>query len=191
MADRRAFAVGLLLVLLLAPAAAWAGDYRQSAGSRLAFAGEYDGEVFTGRFQDFDTVLHFDPAYPQDARLDVVVELASVDSDSRERDDTLRDAAFFAVARFPQARYTASGFLPQGDGRYLAHGLLQLRSTSAPVTLRITWHPGARPVLEARATVSRTRFGVGGGDWADTTLLPDGIAVSAKVLLVPAAAPAD
>lgn len=120
-----------------------------------------------------------------------MVQLASVDSDSRERDETLRDAAFFAVARFPQARYTASGFEPQGDGRYLAHGLLQLRGATAPVTLRLTWHPGARPVLEARATVSRTRFGVGGGDWADTALIPDAIAVSAKVLLAPTAAQAD
>lgn len=183
MAERRARATALSAALLLASPLAWADDYRQAAGSRLAFAGEYDGAVFTGRFPDFETKVRFDPASPQDARLDVAVRLASVDSDSRERDDTLRDAAFFAVEHFPEARYTAHGFVPLGGGRYLAHGQLQLRGTTAPVTLRLTWRPGVRPLLEARATVSRLRFGVGAGDWADTTLMPDAIAVSAKVVL--------
>ena len=187
MADFHALARRLApaLALLLVPIPGWAADYAQAAGSTLAFAGEYDGEVFTGRFPGFDTTLHFDPARPGSARLEVVVPLASVDTGSRERDDTLRDAAFFAVARFPAARYTASGFVPQADGSFLAHGTLELRGATAPVTLRLAWHPGPRPVLEARASVSRTRFGVGGGDWADTTLLPDAIAVSARVVLAP------
>lgn len=189
MADRRARAA--LLACMWLPALAPAADFRQGDGSRLAFAGEYDGAVFAGRFEDFDTRLRFDAARPQDARLDVVVSMASVDSDSHERDETLRDAAFFAVSRFPEARFTASGFVPQDDGGYLAHGRLQLRGTTAPVTLRIAWQPGARPVLQARATVSRLRFGVGEGDWADTTLLPDAIAVSAKVVLDPVPAPVD
>ena len=29
-------------------------------------------------------------------------------------------------------------------------------------------------------------FGVGGGEWADTGLIPDAIAISTKVMLVPA-----
>ena len=185
MADRRAPAGLLAIALLLAPWAAQAADYRQAAGSTLAFAGEYDGEVFAGRFAEFDTTLHFDPAHPGSARLDVVVPLASVDTDNRDRDETLRDAAFFAVSRFPAARFTAAGFVPQADGGFLAHGTLELRGVAAPVTLRLAWRPGPRPVLEARASVSRTRFGVGGGDWADTTLLPDAIAVSARVVLDP------
>ena len=191
MADRRTTAAALWVALLLAPACALAGDYRQVAGSRLAFAGEYDGAVFTGRFETFDTTLRFDPARPGEARLDVVVAMDSVDSDSRERDETLRDAAFFAVAQFPEARFTASGFVPQGDGQYLAHGSLRLRGTTAPVTLRLAWQPGPRPVLEARGTVARLRFGVGGGEWADTSLVPDPIAISAKVLLAPVPAEAD
>lgn len=171
-----------LLVLAYLPAIGVAADYRQAPGSRLAFAGEYDGETFTGTFPAFETTLRFDPAHPEDARLDVVVPLTSVDTGSGERDEMLRDAAFFAVARYPEARYTAAGFRSEGDGRYVAEGTLQLRGVSAPVTLRMTWHAGERPVLEARAAVSRTRFGVGSGDWADTAMLPDAIAVSARVV---------
>lgn len=45
---------------------------------------------------------------------------------------------------------------------------------------------GPQPVLNGKATVKRLDFGVGGGDWADTGLIPDAIAVSTKVVLQPA-----
>ena len=178
----RTHQVALALALASVPFSALAEDYCQVAGSTLAFAGEYDGETFTGTFPDFRTTLRFDPDHPEDARLDVVIPLANVDTNSSERDDTLRDAAFFAVAQHPEAHYTAKGFREDGEGGYVAEGMLELRGVSAPVTLRMEWQPGERPVLEARASVSRTRFGVGSGDWADTSMLPDAIAVSAKVV---------
>lgn len=182
MTDRATrFAFGLAVLLL--PCSALAEDYRQAAGSTLAFAGEYDGETFTGTFPGFRTTLRFDPGRPEDARLDVVIPLSGVDTKSSERDEMLRDAAFFAVARHPEARYTASGFRADGKGGYVTEGTLELRGVRAPVTLHLQWHPGERPVLEARAAVSRTRFGVGSGDWADTSMLPDAIAVSARVVL--------
>ena len=181
MRDR--IACALLLVAALLPPGAQAADYTQAPGSTLAFAGEYDGEVFAGRLPGFHTTLAFDPARPGEARLDVVVPLAGVDPGSAERDDMLRDAAFFAVSRFPQARYTATGFRALGDGQFVAEGTLDLRGVRAPVTLQLQWMPGEQPVLQARASVSRSRFGVGGGDWADTTVLPDAIAISARVVL--------
>ena len=54
---------------------------------------------------------------------------------------------------------------------------------SKPVTLTFTWTPGAQPVLNGKATVKRLDFGVGGGDWADTALIPNEVAVSTKVVL--------
>ena len=65
-------------------------------------------------------------------------------------------------------------------------GTLSLRGVSKPVTLTFTWTPGDKPVLAGKATVKRLEFGVGEGDWADTDLLPNEIAVSTKVFFVPA-----
>lgn len=172
---------------LALPAAAT--DYVQAQGSRLAFASQFEGESFAGRFPGFSTRLHFDPARPQDARLDVAIPLAGAVSGNRDRDDALRGADFFHVARFPQARYRATGFRHLGGDRYAADGLLSLRGIEKPVTLEFTWTPGPRPLLVGRATVSRLAFGVGGGDWADTTMLPDAIAVSTRVVFEPAPVP--
>jgi polyisoprenoid-binding protein YceI len=173
-------------LLLPATASLHAREYAQAPGSTLAFAGEFDGEVFTGRFPEFHTRVRFDPAAPGDARIAVDIPLASVDTGSGERDDTLRSRDFFSVVRFPEATWVAEGVQALGKGRYRAEGTLTLRGVSRPVPLEFTWTPGDRPVLEGRATVSRLAFGVGGGDWADTGVLPDAIAVSTRVVLEPA-----
>jgi hypothetical protein len=41
-------------------------------------------------------------------------------------------------------------------------------------------------VLTGKATVKRLDFNVGGGDWADTELLPNDVAISTKVVFTPA-----
>ncbi|MGH8084065.1 MAG: YceI family protein [Lysobacter sp.] len=171
--------------LLLAAAPAFAADYVQAPGSTLAFATQYDGEVFSGHFGQFTTTVSFDPQRPEAAKLDVVIPLASAGTANPDRDQTLLGADFFNAAKFPQARYSATGFRALGDGMYAADGTLTLRGVSHPVTLTFSWTDGANPVLSGKATVQRLDFNVGGGDWADLSLIPNAVAVSTKVNLQP------
>jgi len=174
----------LLAALLLAGLPAHAANYIQAPGSRLAFAGTYQGEKFTGRFNGFATRLSFDPRQLANARLDVVIPLASVAISNPDYTSELRGAAFLNTSKFPQARYTATRFRALGGNRYAADGTLSLRGVSNPVTLEFTWTPGARAVLVGKATVRRLAFGVGGGEWADTSLIPDNVSISTRVVLV-------
>jgi polyisoprenoid-binding protein YceI len=175
-----------IFAALLAAAPAYAADYTQAPGSVLAFAGTYEGEAFTGRFPGFVTRLSFDPAQLAASRLDVTIPLATASTGNSDYDGEMRGSAFFNAAKFPQARYTATKFRALGGNQYAADGTLSLRGVTKPVTLTFTWTPGAKPVLAGKATVKRLDFGVGEGDWADTALLPNEIAVSTKVLLLPA-----
>lgn len=173
-----------LLALLSTPAVA--ADYVQAPGSTLAFAGKYQGEVFVGRFPGFTTRLSFDPQRLEGARLEVTIPMATATTRNPDYDGEMRGASFFDAARFPQATYVATRFRALGGNRYAADGTLTLRGASKPVTLTFEWTPGARPVLFGRAAVPRLAFGVGGGQWADTGLIPDAIAVSTRVVLSPA-----
>jgi polyisoprenoid-binding protein YceI len=171
----RAWVLALAAGACLAGAPAFAADYVQAPGSSLIFASRYQGEVFTGQFAKFSTRLSFDPQQLADARLDVVIALASASSANDDRDAALQSADFFDTAKFPQAHYRASKFRHLGGNR-----------NSQPVTLTFTWTPGAQPLLSGKATVQRLDFGVGAGDWADLELIPNGVAISTKVLLTPA-----
>ena len=173
--------------MLALSSTAFAASYVQAPGSTLTFASSYQGEVFTGRFPGFATTLSFDPKQLASSKLDVTIPLASATTGVEDYDSELRGDAFFNSTKFPQARYTATKFRALGGNRYAADGILSLRGASKPVTLTFTWTPGAKPVLAGKATVKRLDFGVGGeGDWADTELLPNAIAISTKVVLQPA-----
>ena len=173
------------VAFLVAAPAAFGADYTQSAGSTLTFAGNYQGEVFTGRFPGFATRLSFDPKQLATARLDVVIPLASATTGNADYDGEMRGPSFFNSGKFAQARYSATKFRSLGGNQYAADGALSLRGVSKPVTLSFTWTPGASPVLAGKATVKRLDFGVGDGDWADTGTIPNEIAISTRVILQP------
>ena len=174
------------LVAMMSATPAMAADYVQAPGSTLVFASKYDGEVFTGKFAGFTTTMSFDPARLETSKLDVVIPLTGASTGNGDRDSTLSGADFFNVAKFAQARYTATKFRSLGGNQYAADGNLSLRGVSKPVVLTFTWTPGAQPVLAGKATVKRLDFGVGAGDWADTGSIPNEVAVSTKVVLKPA-----
>jgi polyisoprenoid-binding protein YceI len=179
---RKSLSVALLALVAMPAVAA---DYVQAPGSALAFGGMYQGEPFSGRFPGFATTLSFDPQQPAAAKLDVTIPLATATTANADYDGELRGAAFFDSAKFPQAHYRATGFRSLGGNQYAADGTLSLHGVDKPVTLTFTWTPGAQPVLAGKATVRRLDFGVGGGDWADTSLIPNEIAISTRVVLTP------
>ena len=174
----------LACALLACAAFAQAADYVQAAGSSLQFATSYQGEPVTGRFPGFRTTLRFDPGRLADARLDVVIPLATATTGNEEYDPELT-GAFFESKRFPQARYIATKFRALGGNRYAADGTLSLHGASKPVTLTFTWTPGSAPVLAGKATVKRLDFGVGGGDWQATDLVPNAVGITTKVVFAP------
>lgn len=175
----------LALAALLADPAA-AADYTAAEGSTLGFRGEAQGEPFDGRFQRFDARIRFDPAALGTSRFEVEIPLESADSQNAERDDTMKGDDFFAVGAHPLARYEASAFRDLGGGRFAADGQLTLRGSTRPVVLEFTWTAGAQPVLEGQATLDRTAFGVGGGDWADPGTIAHAVQVNTRLVLAPA-----
>lgn len=175
----------LSAALAMAAAPALAADYVQIKGSTLGFSGNYQGEAFNGRFPGFATVFSFDPAKLATSRLTVVIPLVNATAGNPDYDSELRGSAFFDSKKFPQARYTATKFRSLGGSRYAADGALSLRGVSKPVTLTFTWTAGTQPVLAGTAVVKRLDFGVGNGEWADTSVIPNEIRVDTKVLFRP------
>jgi len=167
-------------LLLAGPAVA--ADYVQATGSTLTFSGKYQGDTFNGKFPGFATVFSFDPAKLDLARLTVVIPLATATAGNPDYDSELRGASFFNSPKFPQARFIATKFRSIGGNNYAADGTLTLRGVGKPVTLNFSWTAGAKPVLAGTAVVKRLDFGVGGGDWADTKVIPNEIKIATKVV---------
>lgn len=178
---KRTFAALAIALLCLAPLLAKASDWVQAPGSRLAFAGQYQGEIFTGTFPGFSTRLHFDPANPASARLEVTIPMANATTGNSDYDGEMRGASFFNSAAFGQARFQAEGARRLDNGHYEMDGRLTLRGISKPVRFTFEWVDGPQPMLVGRARVQRLDFDVGLGEWADTRMIPNIISVATRV----------
>ena len=174
-----------ILLLALLPMAVFARDWRvDTAKSTLTFSGTYQSGPFTGKFGKFDAAISYDEADLSKAKFDVKVDVASVDTQSSERDDTLKTADFFDTAKFPQAHFVTSSFERGADGGVLAKGTLTIREQSKPVTLKVQFAASAAgTALDVDTTLNRLDFGLGtSSDWAD---IGKDIAVHGHLLLTP------
>jgi len=160
----------MLLSLLLMSSVASARDWHvDAAKSTLTFKGTYQNGPFEGKFKKFDAAISFDENDTAKDRFDVKIDLASVDTQSSERDDTLRTADFFDTAKFPQAHFITQSFEKGADGTLQANGSLTIRDQSKPVKLAVKFAAaGDNATLDVDATLKRLDFGLGtGSDWSD------------------------
>ncbi len=105
--------------------------------------------------------------------------MASVDTGDGQRDGTLTGSDFFDTGKFAKATYRASKFKALGGNRYRADGTLTLRGVTKSVPLNFTLDiRGDKARARGSATIDRTSFGVGQGDYASTAEIAGSVAVS-------------
>jgi polyisoprenoid-binding protein YceI len=148
------------------------------------------GALNKGKFTKYTVTLDFSADSLATSKLDVVVDMGSLDTGDKERDETLKSADLFAVAKFPQSRFTSTQITKTANG-YDAVGKLTIRGVShdvhVPFSFRTADEQG-KPAgyLLGKTTIKRLDFGVGQGDWKATDQVGNDVAVSYSLRLVPA-----
>lgn len=175
--------IALFAMMYCMSCTALAQDWIPAKGSTLTFNSSFQSESFRGEFSRFTPQIRFDPKQLATCRFDVSIDLLSVNSQNKERDDTLKTADFFDTKKTPSARYVATKFTSLGGNRYQANGTLSLRGMTKPVALIFTWVENKSAVLTGDATVNRLDFNIGTGDWSDTELLPNAVKIHTRLIL--------
>ena len=193
---RAALPAANLIVGSALAAAAWGAGapvhyVSDAAKSSLEFSFVQAGGQNKGRFTRFPVVFDFAPDNLGASRLEVTVEMGSLDTGDKERDDTLRDADLFAVTKFPQAHFSATQFNKTAAG-FEAVGKLTIRGVTrdarVPFTFRTADEHGVTiGYMSGRTSLRRLDFGVGQGDWKSTEWVGNEVGVSFAVRLTPGA----
>lgn len=186
----RALAVVLLASLPAVARAAEAPLWNVEEGSRIGFVAQQSGAAIEGRFARFTAEIRFDPDNLEGSRVAVDIEVASVDTQSSDRDATIRSAPLFDAATWPRARFEAERFEQTGPDSYAAHGRLTMRDVTRevvlPFSLVIADHPGDPAALQAKATgelpVMRLDYGIGQGEWQDTSVVGNEVLIQIEIL---------
>lgn len=176
---------GVLLATLLICAPALAQTWRvDAAHSSLTFTNNYQNVEYSGQFRRFNAVIDYDPNDLAHAKFDVAVDITSLDTQNSERDHAALGADFFDTAKFPKAHFVTAAFRKAADGKVIADGVLTLRGISKPVALTVSFKPdGNTATLDVTAQVKRLDFGIGTGQWADPSMIGDGVTVHGHLSL--------
>jgi len=120
-----------------------------------------------GKFDKFEGSLQLDEQDPTRSKVSVSVEVASINTNVKDRDDHLRSADFFDVANHPAMTFASTG-IELRDGRMLVSGDLTIRGVTKRVTLDADPLPPAvkdpfgnvKTGTRATAVLKRKEFGL-------------------------------
>jgi hypothetical protein len=162
----RKFAVLVFMLLSALPAAAQSGTYTlDKAHSAIRFSiSHFYVSTTEGQFNDFDGKLTVPPDAPERGAVTIHIAPGSIQTDSAARDEHLRTADFFDVAKFPAASFDSSGLAAINGKSAKLTGNFTLHGVTRPITLAVTLKTADRnaAVLEFSATgkVKRSDFGI-------------------------------
>jgi polyisoprenoid-binding protein YceI len=138
------------------------------AHSRVAFAVKHMMvSTVRGTFNVFSAEIEYDEQDPARSRIVAQAEAASIDTGQEARDQHLRSADFFDVAKYPTITFASTAIEPLGENTYRVTGDLTMHGVTRPVTFTgefngpITDAFGLRRAgILATATISRHDFGL-------------------------------
>ncbi len=165
----------LIAAALLSAGAAQAADYAIDPTHTFATfeIGHFGASVNRARFDKKEGSVQFDRA-AKTGKVDISIDIASVNSGTAAFDKHLQSADIFNAAQFPKARFVSDKFVFDGDQVTEVQGQLTLLGKTQPVSFKANqFNCYNSPMLKREvcggdfdATIDRTAFGVNYGvDW--------------------------
>lgn len=137
------------------------------AQSHIRFTGSQQGVEFTGSFGEFNAVINFDKNAVDQASVTVSIDLSSVDTGDKDRNDALPGRDWFFVKNFPTATFMSDDFVHEGNNRYEARGTLTVKGIKQDMTLPFTLDfPDGVAVMDSELSIDRTLWDIGTGEWS-------------------------
>ena len=119
-----------------------------------------------GSFGDYSGTVTGEPGKPETFSVEVVIQVASVDTGNEKRDDHLRSPDFFDAAAMPTMTFKSTGVKMDGDEGTLT-GNLTLHGVTKPVEFELEYAGmindpwgNVRMGFSAEATIDRRDFGL-------------------------------
>jgi polyisoprenoid-binding protein YceI len=121
-----------------------------------------------GVFEKFKGSVNIDEKDITRSKVDVTIEMASVNTNITKRDDHLRSPDFFDVAKFPVMTFTSTKVEKAGVDALKVTGILTIKGVSKQVILNVEGPTGeikspqgdVKRGASAATTINRQDFGV-------------------------------
>jgi polyisoprenoid-binding protein YceI len=166
--------------------------------TQVEFAVKHFGMMTVrGRFNDVRASGTVDPQEPEKSRIEVVIDVASLNTHNAQRDNDLRGSYFLELEKHPTITFKSTGAERLGGDSYALHGDLTIKGITHPITLQVQRlgevsheQMGHRIAYTAGGQIMRRDFGMTFDMLADNRLVVGQevtIAIEGELVEVPAA----
>ena len=180
----RPLAGGMIASAMAFAAPAQAADLWNvnAAESAIAFTGKQLGADFNGAFEAFSATIAFSPDDLAGSSVEVLIDIASVNTQNGDRDSQIVSADWFNAGEWPTAKFVTKSFREVEPGAYEAVADLTIRDVTKEVVLPfdLVITDGVAEAAGA-VTIKRTDFGVGQGQWADVSQVGDDVTINITI----------
>jgi len=123
------------------------------SGSTIGFSVHQFLGTTHGKFAKFNGRINVDREHPENSSVTAQIDVRSIDTRIKKRDDHLRSAEFFNVEKFPQITFKSRSVKQTGPQSGDILGDLTMHGVTKPVTLHVK-------LLTPLNETSQTRWGV-------------------------------
>ena len=120
-----------------------------------------------GYFSKVKGTVIADRDHLTNSTVEAVIEVASITTNTKMRDDDLRSTNFFAAAKFPAMTFKSQTWKSTGGDTYAVTGVLTMKNVAKEVVLKVTslgFGPGMKGAAisgwEASLTLDRRDFDI-------------------------------
>lgn len=170
-----ALSLGVLLAGAASSAPAQAAPLNASKSMLTATFKQMNVPV-DGKFNKMTASVQFDPANLPASKAQFDVDVASFDLGSAEYNDQVAGKDWFDAKDFPRASFVSTSIKAGVNGAYAVAGTLTIRGKSMNVVIPVQYRKdGAEQVFDGMLPIKRLQYGIGQGEWRDTSLVADDV----------------
>lgn len=178
----------VLLLLALPLQAAEAGPkpwYVIGNQSSLEFTATQNDAPIKGTINPFRAGITFSPDFLEQSKIQVEMAIKDFHINYQQAEQAIKSADWLDMAQFPVAKFSSTHITHSADKNYVAEGNLTIRNITLPVILHFTLEEYSenRAHVKGEATLSRTAFGIGQGEWKGTDVIKDEVAVKFELVV--------
>lgn len=152
------------------------------AQSEIGFTTTQMGVAVNGRFNRFQAQVAFKPQALESSRVMIAVDIASVSFGVAELEAEVAKPTWFDGKRFAQATFQSSSIRPAGHRRYEVLGRLSIKGSVREIVIPVTMTQTADTTTASGSFVlRRLDFGVGDGEWKDTSMVGNDVRVGFRL----------
>jgi polyisoprenoid-binding protein YceI len=175
----RHLALASLLVPLFGQAAPLKVDAARSSVSAVFKQMNVPVEA---KFKQFSALIDYDARHPETAKAQVNIATASLDIGDPEYNREVGKKEWFNTAQFAQASFVSSAIRPTANGTLAVSGKLTIKGKTADVAFPLTVRTdGGKQIFEGQIPILRLTFGIGEGEWSDTSMLANEVLIKFRV----------